>query len=108
MEAAERGLVRDSAPCAQEGRPQGFREKDSLDDWLPRLGGHLPVRKSAAKVSTTAFILGDLEEKRGLYEQVGLWHGGALCSPTQSRQGKRRKVTERRPHISRAPAWGRV
>lgn len=55
-----------------------FREKGSPDDWIPRLQGegeHLPVRKSTAKVSTTAFILGDLEEKRGLSELAGLWRG---------------------------------
>lgn len=48
------------------------------------------MRNSTAKVSTTAFILGDLEEKRGLAEWVGLWRRGALCSPSsfQAREEK--------------------
>lgn len=43
--------------------------------------GHLPVRKSTAKVSTTVFILGDLEGERGLAEW-GLWLQGPCLCPT--------------------------
>lgn len=42
------------------------------------IAGHLPVRKSTAKVSTTAFILGDLQEKRALAEW-GASGTGELC-----------------------------
>lgn len=43
LEAGEKGLARNSAPCAQEGGPQGFREKGSPDGWP--LGWGAPTRE---------------------------------------------------------------
>lgn len=85
--------MRDPAPCAQAGRLQGFREKD-----LPMvgfLGWGTPTREEEhGQGQYHSFHLGDLEEKRGLAEWVGLWHGGTLYSPTHSRQERRKKVLE--------------